>query len=133
MTMSSVSVQVIPDNIAEGPEEFDLMLNVPVSLAPAIRAGGRNRAVGVITDSTSKCTYNKSYEVANCLVSSVGSGVYIWTVYWFRVIRIYRSYSEYNRRNIQCSYNCNSDSCCTVTSISYGYVMTIIVLVVYTD
>ena len=53
--MSNVSVPVMVDNIAEGREEFDLMLNVPSSLSPAITAGSRDRATGVITDSTSKC------------------------------------------------------------------------------
>ena len=52
--MSSVRVTVINDIIAEGPEEFDLELDVPSSLGPAITAGGRNTAVGVITDSTGK-------------------------------------------------------------------------------
>ena len=63
--MSSVSVPVTNDDVAEGTEEFDLMLTVPPSLAPAITAGGRNTAVGVITDSTSKCmtvhTISSSY------------------------------------------------------------------------
>ena len=54
--MSSVSVPVFSDNIVEGSEEFDIMLTVPPSLAPAIRAGGRDSTVGVITDSTSKCS-----------------------------------------------------------------------------
>ena len=53
--MSSVRVTVINDIIAEGPEEFNLALTVPSSLGPAIRTGGRNTAVGIITDSTSKC------------------------------------------------------------------------------
>ena len=52
--MSSVRVPVINDNIVEGSERFNLMLTVPPSLAPAITAGNRNTAVGVITDSTSK-------------------------------------------------------------------------------
>ena len=52
--MSSVRVPVISDNIVEGSERFNLLLTVPLSLAPAIRAGNRNTAVGVITDSTSK-------------------------------------------------------------------------------
>ena len=47
-------VPVTNDNIAEGSEQFNLMLTVPPSLAPAIRAGNRNAAMGVITDSTSK-------------------------------------------------------------------------------
>ena len=45
---------MISDNIVEGSEQFNLLLTVPSSLAPAIRAGNRNAAVGVITDSTSK-------------------------------------------------------------------------------
>ena len=52
--MSSVRVPVISDNIVEGSERFNLLLTVPSSLAPAIRAGNRNTAVGVITDSASK-------------------------------------------------------------------------------
>ena len=49
--MSSVSVPVIADNVFERQEKFNLKLNVPSSLGPAIVAGGRNRAKGVITDS----------------------------------------------------------------------------------
>jgi len=55
MTMSSVNVSVIHDTINEGAEEFDLSLTVPLSLGPAITAGDRSVAVGVIADSTSKC------------------------------------------------------------------------------
>ena len=55
MTMSNVSVPVIVDSVAEEYEEFDLTLNVPSSLGPAITAGGKDRATGVISDSTSKC------------------------------------------------------------------------------
>ena len=62
MTTSSVSVSVINDTIVEDPEEFDLTLNVPSSLGPAITAGGRNTAVGVINDSASK------YIVMYCVV-----------------------------------------------------------------
>ena len=54
-TMSSVRVQVINDMIAEGQERFDLALDVSSSLSPSIVAAGRDSAVGVITDSTSKC------------------------------------------------------------------------------
>ena len=53
MTMSNVSVPVIVDGIVEEHEEFDLTLNVPSSLNPSITVGTRNRAIGVITDSTS--------------------------------------------------------------------------------
>ena len=54
MIMSNVSVQVISDNIIEGLEEFTLTLYVPVLLGPAITAGHRDYAVGIINDSTSK-------------------------------------------------------------------------------
>jgi len=54
--MSSVSVPVVDDMLAEGRNEtFDLMLSVPSSLDPAITAGRRNRAIGVINDTTSEC------------------------------------------------------------------------------
>ena len=52
--MSNVSVQFIGDNIIEGLEEFTLTLYAPVLLGPAITAGGRDYAVGIINDSTSK-------------------------------------------------------------------------------
>ena len=55
MTASSVSVSVISDMIVEEAEDFNLTLNVPSSLGPAITAGDRYTAVGVITDSSSKC------------------------------------------------------------------------------
>ena len=50
--MSSVRVPVINDSNVEGNEEFNLSLTVPSSLSPAITAGDRIAAVGVITDST---------------------------------------------------------------------------------
>ena len=53
--MSYVNVPVVRDDIAEGLEQFDLVLTVPSSLSPAITGGGRDTAVGVITDSTSEC------------------------------------------------------------------------------
>ena len=53
--MSNVSVPVIDDKLAEGENEmFDLMLIVPSSLGPAITAGGRSSAIGVIIDTTSE-------------------------------------------------------------------------------
>ena len=55
--MSSVRVQVINDSIAEEEEEFSLALSVPSSLGPAITAGDRVTAVGVITDSTGEYIY----------------------------------------------------------------------------
>ena len=56
MRISSVSVPVIDDKLAEGDtnETFDLMLVVPSSLSPLITVGSRNRAIGVINDTTSK-------------------------------------------------------------------------------
>ena len=53
--MSNVSVPVIVDKIREEHEEFDLRLVVPSSLGPAITAGSRDTATGVITDDTRKC------------------------------------------------------------------------------
>ena len=47
---SIVRVPVIVDAIREEQEEFDLRLDVPSSLGPAITAGDRITATGVITD-----------------------------------------------------------------------------------
>ena len=55
MILSNVSVPVIADSVVEGQERFDLKLNVPSLLHPAITAGGRDRVTLFITDSTSKC------------------------------------------------------------------------------
>ena len=53
--MSSVSVPVIDDKLAEGENEtFNMTLIVPSSLGPAITAGGRNRAIGIIIDTSSE-------------------------------------------------------------------------------
>ena len=43
------------DHIVEGIEKFNLMLKVPSSLGPAITAGSRDTAEGVIIDYTSMC------------------------------------------------------------------------------
>ena len=51
--MSSVRVPVINDSINELSEEFNLVLHVSASLGPAITAGGRDAAVGIITPSGS--------------------------------------------------------------------------------
>ena len=53
--MSNVSVPVIVDKVFEEHEEFDLRLDVPSSLGPAITADSRDTATGAITDNTSKC------------------------------------------------------------------------------
>jgi len=48
-------IPVVDDMLAEGRNEtFDLSLSVPSSLA-AITAGDRDRAIGVIIDTTSEC------------------------------------------------------------------------------
>jgi len=62
MRISNVSIALINDSIAEGHEEFNLTLNVPASLGPAIAVGNISNATGVITDSTSECVimYNKT-------------------------------------------------------------------------
>ena len=52
---SSVSVPVPDDKLVEGKNEtFDLILLIPSSIDPAITVGGRNKAMGVIIDTTSK-------------------------------------------------------------------------------
>ena len=53
--MSSVSVPVVDDKLAEGRDEtFDLILTVSSTLGPSITAGDRNRTVGIIVDTTGK-------------------------------------------------------------------------------
>ena len=43
------------DNIVEGTEKFNIMLNVPSSYGPAITVGDRDNSEGVIIDFTSMC------------------------------------------------------------------------------
>ena len=75
--MSSVSVPLIVDVLAEGENEtFNLTLNVPSSLGPAITAGGRNRATGVIIDTTSECTHAGFFSYNNVLCSASHG---VWT------------------------------------------------------
>ena len=70
--MTNVSVPVITDNIIELQEQFDLTLNVPSSLGPAITADSRrNRAVGVISDSTSKNFKDDFIKYLLCFVSEL--------------------------------------------------------------
>ena len=77
MTMSSVSVPVIDDMIAEGKNEtFDLMLTVPSPLAPAITVGGRNNAIGNIIDTTSESIILLATFI-NYILYSISSGVWI--------------------------------------------------------
>ena len=54
--MSSVNVSVVDDMLLEeGNEQFDLVLSVLPPQGLAITAGGRDRAIGVIIDTTSEC------------------------------------------------------------------------------
>ena len=54
-TMSSVSVPVIDDKLAEGVNEtFDLILTVFSILGPTITADDRNRSIGLVVDTTGK-------------------------------------------------------------------------------
>ena len=55
MTMSSVSVPVIRDDIVEGVEQFAALLMIPPSVGRGITATSGNAAIGIIIDSTSKC------------------------------------------------------------------------------
>ena len=55
--MSNVSVPVIVDKVVEEQEEFDLRLDVPSSLGPAITAGSRVTATGVIAENMSTFDY----------------------------------------------------------------------------
>ena len=55
MNMSSIMIPVVDDMLAEGRNEtFNLILSLPSSLGPAIKAGGKDRAIGVIIDTTSE-------------------------------------------------------------------------------
>ena len=63
--MTNINITVIADIVAEVHEEFDLSLHVPLSLGPAITAGSRNRARGIITDSRGKCVIGRVQNVTN--------------------------------------------------------------------
>lgn len=54
MTVSSVSIPVVADNIVEEDERFNVMLRIPSSDGRRILAGSRNSAVVIIKDSNSK-------------------------------------------------------------------------------
>lgn len=54
MTMSNVNISI--NNSVEASIGFNLILDVPSSLGPAIRVGGRDRALGIIiSNSNSEC------------------------------------------------------------------------------
>ena len=59
--MSSVRVTVFVDAVVEAPEEFNLALTVSPLLSPAITVGNIGAAVGIITDTTSKCIGYNNY------------------------------------------------------------------------
>ena len=52
--MSSVSISLITDDIVEGDESFNIMLNISSLVVRGINAGVRNSAKMTITDSTGK-------------------------------------------------------------------------------
>ena len=58
MTMSSVSIPVIADNVIEESEIFNVILSIPSSVSRGIMLGGRTSATIIITDSTGKYVYN---------------------------------------------------------------------------
>ena len=53
-TSTTVSVPLINDSIAEGPETFDLSITIPLSLSGQVEFGTITEAVGYILDDTSK-------------------------------------------------------------------------------
>ena len=56
-TSTTVTVPLINDSIAEGPEIFDLSLSIPSSLSGQVELGTITEAVGYIIDDTSKMVY----------------------------------------------------------------------------
>ena len=53
-TSTTISVPVTKDNIAEKSETFDLTFNISPSISDQVIPGNITKAVGVITDDTSK-------------------------------------------------------------------------------
>ena len=53
-TSAAVNVLLINDNIAEGPETFDLGFTIPSSLSGLIIPGAITKTIGIITDDTGK-------------------------------------------------------------------------------
>ena len=62
-TSTTINVPVTKDNIAEESETFDLTLIIPPSLSGQVVPGNITKAVGVITDDTSKRVYSSNYSV----------------------------------------------------------------------
>ena len=54
---TTVTVPLINDSIAEGPETFDLTITIPPSLSGQVELGTITEAVGYIIDDTSKMIY----------------------------------------------------------------------------
>ena len=65
MTMSSVSVPVMDDNIVERNETFNVILKIPPSVNRRIMTDAQNIAMVTITDSTSKY-----YNMYHCMVAN---------------------------------------------------------------
>ena len=51
---TTMRVAVTDDNIVEGDETFNVIMNVPLSLAPRVVAGSITSSIGTIIDTTSK-------------------------------------------------------------------------------
>ena len=67
----TVNITIADDSSVEGNENFNMSLNIPSSLGPAITAGDRNRAIGVIIDTTSEdvlCYYNTTMLICVLIV-----------------------------------------------------------------
>jgi len=57
-TTTTIRVPVTRDNIAEQPETFDLSFTIPQQFTSVVDPGTITTAVGNITDSTSKISFN---------------------------------------------------------------------------
>ena len=51
---TTVTVPLVNDSIAEGPETFDLSFTIPSSLSGRVIPGTITKAIGTITDDTGK-------------------------------------------------------------------------------
>ena len=53
---SVVSIPVTADDVVEGDETFNVILNIPSSVTRGIKAGHRNNVTVTIIDFTGECT-----------------------------------------------------------------------------
>ena len=81
-TRASVSVRVLQDNIVEADEQFDLTLTLPPSAPAGISIGGRNRAIGVIEDSTGKCYVDRMSCINSTCTLRAFCEVYPSSIFW---------------------------------------------------